>query len=353
MHEELYKKLIITEIKKETDDVTLFYFDDVARTAIPFKAGQYLTFAFEEHGKEARRSYSIAASPVLEEPLSVGIQRISNGNFSRKLFDYAKVGDSLLTTGAGGVFTLPSDIHSYKQLYFFAAGSGIIPIYSLIKTVLFSHPGIEVILIYSNRSLEKTLFYESLRDLKNIFPANLHIEFLFSNTANLLKARLHGELILLFLDEYAIYPLDRSLYYICGPEAYMRLCIITLQALKIPSENIKKEIFHTGKFIHKAEPPDKAAHEVSILVNKHHYRLQVQYPTTILQAAKNQGIVLPYSCEVGKCGNCMATCLRGKVWMSYNEVLTEKELIKGLVLTCTGFPIEDDVTVSFDDQALL
>jgi ferredoxin-NADP reductase len=348
MQNELYKKLTITEIRKGNNDVKLFYFDDAARTNILFKAGQYLTFAFEEHGKEVRRSYSIAASPVLDERISVGIKRIKNGSFSRAMFDHARVGDTLLTLGAGGVFTLPADIHHYKQLFFFAAGTGIIPIYSLIKTVLYSYSAIEVILIYSNKAEETTLFHESLKDLKQAFPGKIYIEFLFANARNLVRAHLHKDLILFFLNKYASVSNDKSLYYTCGPETYMRLCTVTLHSLRIPPENIKKEIFYTGKSVPKAEPPDKSHHEVSIIISKQHYRLEVQYPVTILQAAKNNGIVLPYSCEVGKCGNCMAKCTSGKVWMSYNEVLTEKELRQGLILTCTGFPIERDATVSFE-----
>ena len=348
MQEELYKKLIIHEIRKETSDVKLFYFDEAARKNISFKAGQYLTFIFKDKRKEARRSYSLASSPVINEPLSIGIRRISNGVFSRKLFDRAKVGDTLVTLGAGGVFTLPEDIYLYKRLFFFAAGSGIIPIYSLIKTALYSFPHIAVKLIYSNSSVEKTIFYQAFKDLKQIFPDNLDIEFLFSNAGNLFKAHLHTDLISIYLNVYTIDQLTNSLYYICGPEAYMRLCTFTLQGLHIPADNIKKEIFHTVKPIYKTEPPDNAPYDVSIIINEAKYNLTVQYPVTILQAAKNKGIVLPYSCEMGKCGNCMARCISGKIWMSYNEVLTEKELNRGLILTCTGFPIEGDAILSFD-----
>jgi ring-1,2-phenylacetyl-CoA epoxidase subunit PaaE len=345
----LFKQLTIKEIRQETSEVKTFYFDEHAQKDISYKAGQYLTFIFQSEDKEARRSYSIAASPVLNEPISIGIKRISNGTFSRKLFDHAKVGDTLVTLGPGGVFTLPEDIHFYKQLFFFAAGTGIVPIFSLLKTALYSYPHIKVILIYSNSSIEKTVFYQALNKLKHAFPRNLHIEFLFSNAGNLLKAHLHANLIELFLELFSTDTFDKSLYYICGPEAYMRLCTFTLQGLYIPPENIKKEIFHTSKPVHKIEPPDKAPHNVTVFINRSEYNLSVEYPTTILQAAKNEGLVLPYSCETGRCGNCMATCLKGRIWMSYNEVLTENELNKGLILTCTGFPIGGDAAISFDE----
>ena len=79
--------------------------------------------------------------------------------------------------------------------------------------------------------------------------------------------------------------------------------------------------------------------------NVHH--LKVQYPHSILDTAKKNGIVLPYSCEAGKCGSCAATCIQGKVWMMYNEVLLNDEIRKGLVLTCSGYPVGGDVILSY------
>lgn len=347
MQQEQHRKLIISETRGETSDVKIIYFDESTFRDISYKAGQYLTFIFHTEEKEARRSYSIAASPVMNEPLSIGVKRIPNGTFSRKLFDHSRPGDALVTAGVGGVFTLPDDIHLYKQVFFFAAGSGIIPIYSLVKTILYSHPHIEVILIYSNSSIEKTVFYKSLNSLKHSFPRNLHIEFLFSNAGDLFKAHLHANLIELYLQLFSTDSLDKSLYYICGPEAYMRLCTFTLQGYFVPAHQIKKEIFHTDRPAVKIEPPDKSSHKVVIVTNEHEYTIEVQYPATILQAAKSRGIDLPYSCEVGRCGNCIATCTKGKVWMSYNEVLTDKDISHGLILTCTGFPVDGDVVVSF------
>jgi ring-1,2-phenylacetyl-CoA epoxidase subunit PaaE len=350
MAEVPYKKLIVSGITRETSEVKIFYFEGNTNTDIYYKAGQYLTLLFGHGELEARRSYSIAASPVINEPLSIGVKRIPNGKFSRMLFDLTKPGDVFLSLGAGGVFTLPEDMQSYKQIFFFAAGSGIIPIYSLIKTLLYSHPHIEVVLIYSNSSIEKTVFYRALNELKYVFTKNLQLEYLFSNAGDLMKAHLHGDLIEQYLQLFSTDHYDKSLYYVCGPESYMRLCIFTLHRLNIPANLIKKEIFHVVKPALKLEPPDKSSHRVLIIYNHQRHTLEVQYPLTILQVAKNNGIVLPYSCEVGKCGNCMATCTKGTIWMSYNEVLTEKELSRGLILTCTAYPIGGDAVVTFDEN---
>ena len=338
MQQENYKQLIIREVVTETDEMRLFYLEQSTGKKIVFKAGQYLTFVFPDGETEARRSYSLASSPLLPEPLFIGVKRIPNGNFSRKLFDQGKPGDVLITTGAGGVFVLPDDIQLYRQIFFFAAGSGIVPIYSLIKTLLHSAPHVHLVLIYSNKSTGKTAFFNPLNELQAKFPSQFHIEFLFSNTENLLRARLHADLVGIFLETLSKDQPDKSLYYICGPESYMRFCTFVLQSHRIPATNIRKEIFHTNRPITRIEPPDKAAHTATVITGGKAHAFTVQYPTTILQAARRQGLYLPFSCEVGRCGNCMAKCVKGRVWMSYNEVLTERDLEKGLVLTCTGFP---------------
>ena len=124
----------------------------------------------------------------------------------------------------------------------------------------------------------------------------------------------------------------------------MRMCTYTLQEENVPKENIRKEDFviHTKKLA-RNNPPDKAPRNVTIQYGSEHFEFKVHYPDSILQAAKKQDISLPYSCEVGRCGNCAAKCIEGKVWLSYNEVLTEKDLQNGLTLTCVGHPDGGDV----------
>jgi len=346
MQADIYKRLVITHIHEEVNSVKLFYLQE-AGEKISYKAGQYLTFVLPHDEKEIRRSYSLASSPHLNEPLCIGVKRINNGVFSRHLVDRGSVGDELFAVGAGGVFVLPDDIDTYKQVYFFAAGSGIVPIFSLLKTALHKHPDLEVILVYSNSSVSTTIFYSQLKQLETQFAGKFSILFLFSDGKNLFKARLHAELIEQLLREHSGTHFDEALYYICGPDAYMRLCTFSLSVLKVPGDNVKKEIFHTKKSIQRIMPPDDAPHDVMLLRGDEQYNVQVQHPESILLAARKQKLILPYSCEVGRCGNCIAKCEKGKIWMSYNEVLTEKEIAQGWILTCTGYPIEGDATIRF------
>ena len=343
----LYKTIRIAGIKEDIRDFKTFAFCNDHN--ITYKAGQYLTLVYHAHNEEVRRSYSITSSPSLNEPLSIGVKRIENGFFSRKLVDTAAPGDELITIGSGGLFTLPDNLHDYKQIFFLAAGSGITPVYSLIKTVLHAHPHLSVVLIYSNASQEKTLFYAELKRLQKKFSARFHIEFLFSNIVTLSKARLHRELLGHFLTELSMAQHRETLFYICGPESYMRMCTYTLQENDVPKNNIKREDFVINSVPKRdALPPDRRTHKVVFNLGDDKFEVPVNYPDSILQSAKRSGISLPYSCEAGRCGSCVAKCLKGKVWHSYNEVLTEKELMQGLILTCVGHPVDGDVELKID-----
>ena len=345
----LYHELTIKAVREEVPGFKTFVLE--GEEPLAYRAGQYITLVDTSSGEEVRRSYSIASAPALGEPLTIGVKRVENGHFSRLLVDKAHVGDRVLTTGVGGLFTLPDNIADYKQVFFFAAGSGITPIFSLIKAALHEQLPLQLVLIYSNASPAKAIFREELERLTESYPQQLHIEFLYSNAANLGRARLYRELLLQLLESLSTAPAGQTLYYICGPEAYMRMCLYTLQGEGIPPEHIKRENFVIQRVKPpRPAPPDLGPHQVSLRLFGGEHHFAVQYPDTILSAARKQGLSMPYSCEVGRCGNCVALCTGGKVWLSYNEVLTEKELAKGLILTCVAHPVEGDVRVEITGQ---
>lgn len=341
----LYTKITITAIREEAPGVKTFVFGGEDAKDIPYKPGQYLTFAHRAHHGEVRRSYSITSTPALHEPLAIGVKRVENGFFSRLLIDRAKVGDQLYTIGATGLFTLPDNLGSYKQVFLLAAGSGITPIYSLLKTLLYAHPELNVVLIYSNNHPQKAIFRKELEQLAHEFPGQLAVEFLYSVSPDLSRARLYKDLLQQLLRQYAVAPYGQVLFYLCGPTTYMRMCFYALRQAGVPNDNIRRESFSTVKVRVPLLPPDTDEHRVVLHLKNREYRLQVQYPHTILQAARKAGIPLPYSCEAGKCGSCAARCTKGQVWMSYNEVLTEKDLAQGLTLSCVGYPVGGEVVL--------
>ncbi|WP_162425666.1 ferredoxin--NADP reductase [Pontibacter pudoricolor] len=335
-----YLPLTISSINEEVTGVKVITFNET----VSYKAGQYLTLLHHGPHGEIRRSYSITSSPVLQEPLAIGVKRIENGFYSRQLVDHARVGDTLLASGTGGLFTLPDDILNYKQIFFLAAGSGITPIFSLVKTALHAYPHLSVVLFYSNKSPKQTMFLQPLRELAATFPGRLHIEFIFSNTPDLGRARLHKDYLYKLIDQLAAAPRQQLLFYLCGPLNYMRLSSFALRQYGFSANQIRKEVFNVDKTpLPKLVPPDTRAHQVTLHINGKTTHIACKYPENILSSAREAGVVLPYSCETGKCGSCLARILKGKVWMAYNEVLTERDLQKGLTLTCVGYPVEGDV----------
>jgi ferredoxin-NADP reductase len=345
----LRKKIRIKEIIQETRDCKTFILEFPEGISLACKAGQFLTFIFDTPFGEQRRNYSLSSSPDRQEPVSITIKRITNGVFSRKMIDAAKPGDWLTTIGASGFFTLPSGITAYRQFFLLAAGSGITPVFSLLKTVLHQFPSISIILIYSNHSKEDTIFYTALQQLQLQYPQQLQVEWLFSNAFDYTRSRLSNWLLGELLKKYIITSLPGCLFYICGPFDYMRMITITLISAGVKSANIRKEEFVITQPPVQLQPPDTSTRLVRVLLNKEEYQFSSGHPQSILQAAGQAGIELPYSCETGRCGACAAVCTRGNVWMKYNEVLTEQDIKEGMVLTCTGYPVYGNVELDFDN----
>jgi ring-1,2-phenylacetyl-CoA epoxidase subunit PaaE len=340
------RDLEITKIIEETPDTRSFVLRTADGGALEYKAGQFLTFVFRRHhGKELRRSYSISSCPDLHEPLTVTVKRIPNGEISRLLMEKTRRGDQLATIGASGFFVLPENMETVRRIVFIAAGSGITPVFSLLKSVLHSHPGVEVLLIYSNRNIKHTIFHGELRRLQQKFPEKFSVEYLFSSSPDVARSRLTPETLANILAQRQVDHFGNTLFYICGPGDYMRMANIALVSFGVPLKNIKREIFHVQQPALIPEPPDKQVHSVQLFIDDSEFRFSVQYPITILQAAKLLHVPVPFSCETGQCGTCVAKCLHGTVWMARNEVLLDEEIERGQVLTCTGFPVGGDVAI--------
>lgn len=337
----IMRYLTISRIIREAEDFCSFIFE--GGEEINYESGQFLTLVYSSGAGEIRRSYSITSSPLLNEPLAIGVKRIDNGFFSRMLVDRARVGDKIMTSGAGGFFRLPVLGEELHELVFFAAGSGITPVLSLIKTALHADTGVKVLLIYSNHSRKTAAYYQQLLALQEKFILRLRIQFLFSDSADLVRARLNRDLFFSLLQREKV-SIAQSFFFLCGPPSYMRMLIYLLEELGVAADRVRREdfvpIFDTG---YRPLPPDKDAHYMTVHHGAVAHRFPVTYPDSILRAAKALHIELPYSCENGRCGNCAALCVSGKVWLSNNEVLTDEDLAKGLTLTCTGHPLGGDV----------
>lgn len=341
---DLFREVIIRKVHEETPGAKSFELEPVGGP-LQYKPGQFITFVIPTKSGLVRRSYSMSSLPG--EPLTVTIKRVANGIFSRPILESAMPGDRLtIAGGPSGFFTLPDSLDDIDQIIFLAAGSGITPVLPMIRSLM-KRPGPPVLLAYGNKTLKAAMFRETLEQLERQYADRLHIEWYFSDRQDLHKARLGKTAVERLLAARLSGRPGRTLAYLCGPFDFMRTAAIVLQVEGIKPENIKREVFTPEPLKAKEMPPDTKEHKVEIHIREHVYQLQVKYPDTILAAAKAKGIQLPYSCEAGRCGSCIATCSRGSVWMRYNEVLTEAEVAKGRILTCQGFPVKGDVEVTF------
>lgn len=329
---------IIKEIVQETPDIRSFILNP--EQSFEYKPGQFLTIV----RGDVRRSFSFSSHPSDKFP-KITLKRIPNGEISRWLFDDVKAGDRIHTIEASGLFVYPEDTSDYDLAVFMAAGSGITPVISMIREALSRNDNMKIMLLYSNRSKTHTVFHDELVALQKKHADRFTIHFFFSDSFNLARARM-GRLALEEILSKTMKDPVRTIFFLCGPHVYMQNIEITLLTEGVPDDNIRREVFFNPDPFVPNVPPDMDMHTVNVNYQGKTHSLKVQFPKTILQTAKEQGILLPYSCEAGRCGTCASTCTRGEIWMSRNEVLLDKEMAKGRVLTCTGYAIGGDADIT-------
>jgi ferredoxin-NADP reductase len=332
-------QLKVEVIKWETADTATFFLSEVNGKPIVYTAGQFITLVFTHHAEEIRRSYSLSSSPD-EKLLSVTIKRITNGEISRFMLTKVKAGDVLNAVEPAGRFTV-NNFAQPKDIFLFVGGSGIVPVFSLLKYILSRQGGSRLILIYSSQDSGSVLFKTELDKLAANHPNRLKVIYLLSNEGN----RLHNIRVEKLVKENGHFNRDVAEFYLCGPFTYMRMIRLTLLYMGVEAAQIRKENFvlETVKVSQTLinYPPQK----IRIRFKNEVHDLIVAENQSILQAALQNNIPLPYSCRAGICSACMAKCCNGKVAMAVNDVLTDSDLAMGWVLTCTGHPVGDGAVI--------
>ena len=354
-----FKKLKIKRIQRETPDSVVLTLDvpPELREQFQFTQGQYLTFRREHEGEELRRSYSICSSP-LEGEWQVAIKQVPQGRFSSLAVQNLRVGEELEVMPPAGHFHTPLHATQAKHYLCFAAGSGITPVFSIIKTVLLTEPGSRVTLVYGNRGRNSIIFKEGIEGLKNRSLNRLSVYHVLSREqgeADLLFGRIDEEKAALFLQK--VVPADQvDECFICGPEDMINGVRAALAAAGVAPEKIHFELFGSATAgadkAARVAPPvgaDDKKSVVTLRLDGSTRRLEMSYyGNTILDEALESGADAPYSCKNGMCSTCMARVTAGKVEMDVNYSLSEAEVAKGYVLTCQARPLTPEVTVDFD-----
>jgi len=334
-------ELKVEAIQWELPDTATIFFTGQSGKKIYYKAGQFITLVFSHHDEEIRRSYSLSSSPD-EGLLSITVKRISNGEISRFLLTKVKPGDILIAVEPAGRFTI-TGTEAEKDIFLFAAGSGIVPILSQLKYAL-ARPGkSNIVLIYSNNNKQSVLFKELLDELAAKHSDRFTIVHLLSSAGN----RLNNLTVETLVRQNVKYDLVKAEFYTCGPFSYMRMIRLTLLFMGLAESQIRKENFVLETIPVPQSPINFPPRNVHIYFNNEIYDLVVGENQSILQAALQNNVPLPYSCRVGDCSTCAAICKSGKVTMVKNDVLTDADLAAGWVLTCTGYPVTGDVVIGF------
>lgn len=332
----------IIQVIPETPDTNTYVLEEAQGKPVAWDAGQSITFLFTHHGHEIRRSYSICTAPGIDKHIAITVKRKVNGEISRHILSAWHQGTLVSSLPPAGRFIIETDPAQKRHVCFIAAGSGIVPMLALIKKTLYHEPASHITLIYQNHDERSIIYHQTLQQLATQYAHRFNRIDLLSNPTNVeaKSGRLNNWLLEQLLTT-SKKPQTTNLFYTCGPELFMVMVQFTLRTMGFHEDQLRKEHFVIEPVRKPAFTMPATAHTVVVHYAQQTHQFTTAWPDTILQAAQKQGIALPYSCNTGRCATCAAHCRKGSVTMSNNEVLTDKDLQQGLVLTCTGYATTD------------
>ena len=353
-----FHSLTVADVSRETDDAVCIRFDvpPALRPAFAFEPGQHLTLRVTVDGEEQRRSYSLC-SAANGTDWSVGIRELPGGKVSTWANRTLRAGDTVECMAPDGTFRAPVDPSHAKHYLLVAAGSGITPLLSIARTVLAGEPRSQVTLLYGNRKLSSVMFREALEDLKNRYLDRLALHYVFSREAQELpiyEGRLDAARLRLFLQTLVpAASIDEA--FLCGPDAMLDELEGALRDAGVPAAHVHVERFGTAVAAPAAARTSDAANatDARVTVMADGMTREFQLPGTgvsILDAAREAGLDLPFSCKSGVCSTCRARLKEGTVEMTRNFALMQSDLDAGFILTCQAHPTSARVVVDFDDR---
>ncbi len=345
-----FYKLSVKDIKKETHQAVSIAFEipDALKDKFKFIAGQYITIKTIINDQEIRRAYSICTAPQTGE-IRIVVKEIENGTFSVYANHNLKVGAVLEVSEPEGKFILKTNPNHKKNYLAFAAGSGITPIMAMIQAVLLEEPNSKFVLVYGNKTVKDTIFYQDLNLLQKKYSNQLTVQYVFSREQpdGALFGRIDTSVVNYILNKNKDVPFNDA--YLCGPEPMINLVKETLESKNFKAEQIHLELFTPSedKETTKITLDGKAI--VSVLLDDEKETFEMDKKETILDAALKHNLDAPYSCQGGICSSCIAKVTEGKAIMDKNTILSKDEVAQGLILTCQAHPVTDKIAVDYDD----
>lgn len=344
--------LKVARVTRETQDAVSIHFENLP-DGMSYQPGQYITVIAPVNGQELRRAYSLCSSPALGEAPAIGVKAVAGGLMSSWLTQQVQAGDVLQVLAPMGHFTFTPQPEKARHVVLIAAGSGITPLFSILKTCLTQEPKSKVTLVYGNRYDHSIMFKAQLDNWQQRYPGNLQVVHTLTCPPDKWAGpcgRINAALLEEVLYHAApAWPLDGTLYYMCGPQEMMDAASAKLLEHGAKRHEIYRESFHSSV----SEEDKQAAIEeagittrrVKVIYDDQEHEFEVSPEQSILEAALDLDIDLPYSCQSGLCTACRGKCHSGKVHMDETEGLSASEIDEGYVLTCVGHPMTADVVI--------
>ena len=353
-----FHKVKLADIYKDTDDTSVLTFDipNELKQDFKFHQGQHLTLRHIIDGEDVRRSYSLCSSP-LDDQWKVAVKQIPGGKFSTYVNEQLKQGEALEVMAPSGTFGVTLSPQLSKNYLFFAAGSGITPILSMIKTHLAAEPNSTCKLFYVNKTAKSIIFKEELEQLRNTYFGRLEIYYFLTKEKRdieLFNGRFDDDKMSVLTKTFIDIP-DTSEVFLCGPEQMVNYVSEYLVEAGLPKELIHFELFVSGLSEEDIKRQERLAKqnvegvEVTIVDGGKEFQFTMTKDfDNILDAALNAGADLPFACKGGVCSTCKCQVIEGKVEMKINYALEDKEVAQNYVLSCQAVPTTDKVVVDFD-----
>ena len=356
-----YHPLKVSELRREASDAVCIAFEVPEHLAATYRfiPGQHLGVRANINGQELRRTYSICSRRD-EKHLRIGVRVHDQGGMSRHLARNVQVGDTLDVLTPTGRFFAEPDPAASRTYCAFAGGSGITPILGIIGNVLACEPGSRFLLFYGNRTTATIMFAEELLALKDRYPERLSLHFIMSREpqdVDLFNGRLDRDKVSL-LGTMLFDPKAVDAYYLCGPGSMLESVRESLLALGVEATNIHTERFATDAPRDVRTEPQKKSVGVSpgttqvtiVMDGRRRSFAMASGGRTVLEAAENEGLELPYSCRAGVCSTCRTKVTRGAVTMTTNYALEPWEVEQGYVLCCQALPASADLELNYDER---
>ena len=335
-----FAPLTVKDVIRETADAISLVFDVPQEWSQQFEyeAGQFLTLRVVVDGEEHRRCYSMSSSPLPGEDLRVTVKRDRTGVVSNWLNDHVRVGDTIDAAPPAGRFVLRD---SERDVVAFAGGSGVTPVFSLIRTAL-AGTGRKVRLLYANRDRDSVIFAAALAELAAQHPDRLTVHHhLDEDSGVLAPAAIESFLA------GAGAGSDADCY-VCGPAPFMDTVEATVVSGGIARDRLHLERFSVTEVVVPEDSGAPVTEEVTITLERTTITVPYRAGHTVLQMARIGGLKAPSSCETGSCGTCIAQITDGSARMLNNDALDDDEVDDGLILTCQSLPTSPTLAVVYE-----